>query len=164
MFDKSQMIVALTVTVLFCNTAYTEESSEAYNATNLSPKTLMLLQAEMRELAAASQALVISYVSGDWESIQSLSSQIRASYVMEQNLTDTQKKELADKLPERFKRLDMDFHARAARLGSAAADENAELVAFHYYRLLESCATCHSEYAASRFPGFSSSEMDIRQH
>jgi len=163
-FKTIQMIVALAATVLFCNTAYTEEAPEPHNTINLSPETLNLLRAEMRELAVASQAMVISYVSGDWKSIQRISEQIRASYVMEQNLTDSQKQELAEKLPERFKRLDADFHSRADRLESAATNENSELVAFHYYRLLESCATCHSEYAALRFPGFSSSESDIHQH
>lgn len=157
----SQVVAALTLTAFFCTAAYTQEPPEAHDAIDLSPDTLMLLQAEMRELAVASQAMVISYVSGDWKSIQRIGEQIRASYVIEQNLTDAQKQELADKLPERFKRLDADFHARAARLESAAANANAELVAFHYYRLLESCAACHSEYAASRFPGFSSLETDF---
>ena len=164
MFKTIRIVVALTVTVLFCSTGYTEEAPEAHKTINLSPETLVLLQAEMRELAVASQAMVISYVSGDWKSIQRISEQIRNSYVMEQNLTDAQKQELADKLPEGFKRLDVDFHSRADRLESAAAQKNSELVAFHYYRLLESCATCHAEYAASRFPGFSSSETEIHQH
>ena len=163
MFKTIRIVVALTVTVLFCSTGYTEEAPEAHKTINLSPETLVLLQAEMRELSVASQAIVISYVSGDWTSIQRISEQIRTSYVMDQNLTDAQKQELADKLPEGFKRLDVDFHSRADRLESAAAKENSELVAFHYYRLLESCATCHSEYAASRFPGFSSSETDVHQ-
>ncbi|MBT8092248.1 MAG: cytochrome c [Gammaproteobacteria bacterium] len=164
MIKKSQMIGALTVTLLLCNAAYSEGPSEAHDTIDLSPDTLMLLQAEMRELAVASQAMVISYVSGDWKSIQRISEQIRDSYVMERNLTDAQKQELGDKLPERFKRLDKDFHARADRLESAAANANSELVGFHFYKLLETCATCHSEYAASRFSGFSLLETDLHQH
>lgn len=164
MFKASQIIGAMTVAALLCNTAYTEETLEAQDSIALSPDTLMLLQAEMRELAVASQAMVISYVSGDWQSIQRISEQIRASYVMEQKLTDAQKQELEDRLPGSFKQLDAEFHARADKLESAAANANAELVAFHYYRLLESCAACHSEYAASRFPGFSSFATDAHRH
>ncbi|MBT8092261.1 MAG: hypothetical protein KJN77_04435, partial [Gammaproteobacteria bacterium] len=81
MIKTSQMIGALTVTLLLCDAAYTKEPSEAHDTIDLSPDTLMLLQAEMRELAIASQALVISYVSGDWKSIQRISEQIRDSYV-----------------------------------------------------------------------------------
>lgn len=158
------MTVALTIAVLTCNAASAQETRKTHNTLNLSQETLTLLQAEMRELAVASQALVISFVSGDWKSIQDISEQIRASYVMEQSLTDAQKQELEEKLPERFKRLDREFHARAEKLESAAANENSELVAFHFHRLLESCATCHSEYAASRFPGFASGATDIHQH
>ena len=164
MFKTSQIIGVLTGIVILGNTAYAEETPQAHDTLNLSPDTRILLQAEMRELAVAGQAMVISYVSGDWKSIQHISEQIRASYVMERSLTDAQKQELADKLPERFKRLDAEFHARADKLGSAAASADSELVAFHYLRLLESCATCHSEYAASRFPGFSSLETDVHQH
>ena len=164
MFKTSRVGHALTVMILLCSTAHAEETSEAHDTINLSPDTQILLQAEMQELAAATQTMVIAYVSGDWKSIQRIGGQISDSYVMKQNLTAAQKQELAHKLPERFKRLDAEFHERADRLQSAAADADSELVAFHFYRLLESCATCHSEYAASRFPGFSSLATDIHQH
>lgn len=164
MIKIKQMMIALTIGGLACNMAYTQESSEPNDTLGLSQDTLTVLQAEMRELAVASQAMVMSFVSGDWVSIQRISEQMRGSYVMEQDLTDAQKQELADNLPERFRRLDMEFHARAGKLESAAANKNSELIAFHYYRLLEACATCHSEYAASRFPGFASGTRDIHQH
>jgi hypothetical protein len=164
MLKASQVGCALTVIILLCSTAYTDETSEAHDSINLSPDIQVLLQAEMRELAVASQAMVIGYMSGDWKSIQRIGEQIRDSYVMQQNLTEAQKQELAHKLPGRFKRLDAEFHARADRLATAAANADAELVAFHFYRLLESCATCHSEYAASRFPGFASFETEIHRH
>jgi len=118
----------------------------------------------MREIAGASQAVVMSFVMGDWQSIQRISEQIRASYVMERNISESQKQELEDKLPDHFKRLDAEFHARAERLGSAAAAEDPEIIAFHYYRMLETCTTCHAEFAKSRFPGFSSEAPEAHQH
>jgi acetyl/propionyl-CoA carboxylase alpha subunit len=42
----------------------------------------------------------------------------------------------------------------AIRVARAAAAHDAELVAFHYSRLIESCVQCHAAYARSRFPGF----------
>lgn len=130
----------------------------------LSPDVRALLQAEMREIAGASQAIVILMVSGDWAAIARMSEQIRDSYVMKQNLTDAQELELEEKLPRRFKSLDGEFHSRAERLRFAAASRDSEMIAFHYYRLLETCAACHAEYARSRFPGFSPDAPEHHAH
>lgn len=108
--------------------------------------------------------MALSLASADWESIQETSAKIRASYLMEKKLTPAQAKELDVALPEQFKRLDAQFHQRAERLGTAAAAHDPELVAFHYSRLLESCALCHSAYAKSRFPGFASPVQQDHHH
>jgi hypothetical protein len=130
----------------------------------LSPDTRTLLQAEMREIAGASQALVPAIVSGNWESIEHFSEQISASYVMEKELSAAQREELAAMLPEHFKALDGEFHSRAERLGSAAAAMDAELVVFQYARLLETCTACHANYARDRFPGFSVPRREVHEH
>jgi hypothetical protein len=57
-----------------------------------------------------------------------------------------------------------EFHQRAERLGVAAAAHDPELVAFHYSRLVESCALCHAAFAKSRFPGFSSPAQQGHHH
>ena len=118
----------------------------------------------MREIAAASETIATALASGDWEAISRTGEQIRASYIMAKNLTASQKQELHDVLPDRFRRLDREFHARAGKLSEAAAARDAELVAFHYMRMLESCATCHAAYAKSRFPGFSSKAAEDHHH
>ena len=130
----------------------------------LSEELRTLLQTEMREIAGASQVVVMSFVMGDWQSIQRISEQIRASYVMEGKISVSQKQELEEKLPDHFKRLDSEFHGRAERLGLAAVAEDPEMVAFHYYRMLETCATCHAAFAKSRFPGFSSEAPEVHHH
>ena len=144
--------------------AYAQAPAILHDDLQLSQDLRTLLQSEMREIAGASQAVVMSFVMGDWQSIQRISEQIRASYVMERNISDSQKQELEDKLPDHFKRLDSEFHARAERLGIAAAAEDPEIIAFHYYRMLETCATCHAAFAKSRFPGFSSEAPKVHQH
>jgi hypothetical protein len=103
-----------------------------------------------------SQGLALAIAIGDWSSIQSTSTSIRESYIMEKKLTPAQAEELERALPQRFKELDAEFHLRAQRLGAAAAAHDAELVAYHYSRLIESCTTCHAAYAGTRFPGFAS--------
>lgn len=130
----------------------------------LSPDVLNLLRAEMGEIAGGVQGIALSLASADWASIQETSAKIRASYIMEKKLTATQAKELKQALPEHFKQLDTEFHQRAEKLGMAAAAHDPELVAFHYSRLIENCTLCHSAYAKTRFPGFSSPAQQDHHH
>jgi cytochrome c556 len=143
---------------------YAAEPSAADKDIKLSPELLNLLRDEMREIAGGVQAMALSIATADWKSIQETSAKIRASYIMEKKLTSAQARALEAGLPERFKELDAAFHQRAEKLGAAAAAQDAELVAFQYSRLLESCTVCHSEYAKSRFPGFAPATKQVHHH
>lgn len=120
----------------------------------LSPQLRGLLQEEMREVARGTQTLAIALSSADWKTLHDTSAKIRASYILEKKLTAAQKRELEHALPAGFKQLDADFHARAEKLALAAEARDHELAAFHFSRMVESCAACHSNYAKARFPGF----------
>lgn len=130
----------------------------------LSPDSMELVRAEMREIAMGIQGVPLALATADWKAIQKTSTQIRASYILEKNLTPAQSLELEEALPESFKRLDAEFHQRAEKLGSAAAARNSEQVAFQFSRMLESCARCHSEFAPDRFPGFAPSVQQEHRH
>lgn len=131
---------------------------------HLSPELLELLRAEMREISNGIQGIALAISAADWRSIQETSAKISASYIMKQSLTPAQAGELKHALPDRFKRLDAEFHQRAERLGAAAAAHDAELAVFHYARLVESCARCHAAYASQRFPGFARPEKQAHHH
>lgn len=130
----------------------------------LPPELLDLLRAEMREVASGMQGIALSLAAGDWKAIQETSHKIRDSYIMTRKLTPAQAAELEQALPAPFKQLDAEFHQRAQKLGAAAAARDPELVVFHYSRMLESCASCHSAYAAKRFPGFVSAPAEEHHH
>lgn len=119
----------------------------------LSPDLANLLREEMRELSGGVQTMALAIAGGDWQSIQATSARIRASYILDRKLTSGQAAELNSALPAPFKALDAAFHARAGKIGAAAAARDAEQVVFHYSRLLESCTVCHAGYAKARFPG-----------
>jgi cytochrome c556 len=131
-----------------------EEHQAHHREIALSPELLKVLRAEMQEISTGVQRLALALATADWKGIQETSDNIRKSYVMEKKLTPEQTEELEHVLPERFKKLDAEFHQRAAKLGAAASVHDAELVTFHYSRLVESCVQCHIAYAQSRFPGF----------
>ncbi len=129
----------------------------------LSPALLNLFRAEMRELLAGTQAIAAAIPVGDWERIASTSRQMKASYVLEKQLTPAQSRELGA-LPERFLELDAAFHARTGKLAEAAEARDPEAVVFHYGRLLEGCIGCHASYAQARFPAFGVPLPDSHKH
>jgi len=144
--------------------SWAAEAPAPAHAVKLSPALLELLRAEMREIASGVQGIALSLAVADWQTIQDTSTKIRASYIMEKKLTPTQAEELETALPEQFKQLDAEFHQRAEKLGAAAAAHDAELAAFYYSRLVESCSRCHSAYATARFPGFVSQVPQGQAH
>ncbi|MFA7593556.1 MAG: hypothetical protein WCY26_07440 [Thiohalobacteraceae bacterium] len=121
----------------------------------LSQGTQELLQAEMRGLEAGMQLLVPAIAQGDWKTIADTGKRIHASYIMAQSLTDAQRHELEDKLPEHFIILDTQFHHEAEGLVQAAEQRDAGLAALRFYRLLDGCVSCHTSFAADRFEGLS---------
>jgi cytochrome c556 len=123
---------------------------------HLPPQLRGLLQQEMREVARGTQTLAIALASADWKTLADTSAKIRTSYILEKKLTAAQSQELERALPAGFKQLDAEFHARAEKLAQAAHARDHELAAFHYSRMIENCAACHSAYAKARFPGFAS--------
>ncbi len=165
MFRRS--VVAVTVLVLaiaiapMTSLAGDEEAKPIFE---LSPQLNALLRAEMAELSVGIQSIALSLAKADWKSIEDTSEKMRGSYIMKKSLTQSQAMELKQTLPHKFKQLDATFHARAKKLGQAAGSKDSELVAFHYSRLVEACANCHSAFATNRFPGFSPDPQELHEH
>ena len=68
-------------------------------------------------------------------------------------------------LPKGFLELDGKFHNQAGMLSHAADMENTELANFYTYKMQESCISCHSTYAQSKFPLFSKTlAEDVHSH
>lgn len=123
-----------------------------------------LLAEEMAAIQSGMSQLSFAIAAGQWEEIVEIAKKIEASYILKQKLTTTQKEELHNKLPERFRRLDKKFHETAGWLAHAAKMRHVELVPFFYYKLTESCVNCHSVYATKRFPGLADKDAVGHHH
>jgi cytochrome c556 len=156
--------LAATAATLMLTLSVSHAQQPADADLHLSPQVRGLLQQEMREVARGTQTLAIALATADWKTLHDTAAMIRSSYIMSQQLTAVQKHELEHALPAGFKQLDAEFHARAEKLAHAAEARDHELAAFHYSRLVESCAVCHSGYAKSRFPGFASFTPPAHEH
>ena len=158
------IVCLLSASIAFASNIVRAESGEQHAETiELQPDLLALLQAEMREITIGVQKIPVAIAQGDWETLAQTSESIRSSYIMAKSLTKEQKAALSN-LPVRFKHLDSAFHSRAGELAHAAEARNFELASYHYSRLIESCAHCHSLYAKEKFPGFGSAEEQGHQH
>ena len=151
---RKLLFASATILLLTLTPAHAEQP--ASTDLRLSPPVRRLLQQEMREVARGTQTLAIALATADWKTLHDTAAMIRSSYIMNKQLTAVQKHELEHALPAGFKQLDAEFHGRAEKLALAAEARDHELAAFHYSRLVESCAVCHSGYAKARFPGFAS--------
>lgn len=165
MFDMNRIaLIFLGTFSLNVGLVSAQEVPVAKSDLELSPELMELLRAEMRALLSGVQSLPVGIATADWKSVADASGQIGASYILDQKLTPAQKKELNTSLPEHFKRLDAHFHLEAKKLEAAAANHDAQLSAFHYYRLIETCTACHTIYAPSKFPGFSPDAKHEHNH
>ena len=163
-FPNRTTLMFLIITIFSGASANAEELPGTQNELHLSPQLIELVRAEMRAILAGIQSIATGIATADWKSVADKSGQIRASYILDQKLTPAQRQELDASLPEHFVRLDSNFHLEAKKLEAAAAAHDSQLASFHFYRLIETCTTCHAVYAVSRFPGFQPSAQGGHHH
>ena len=120
----------------------------------LSPELRQLLVAEMVAVQDGMMSLIPAISSGNWQAIVEIGRKLHDSYIMKQKLSKSQIEELHHSLPAGFQELDHSFHHSAGMLAHAADEKNADVVNFYFFKLNEACVSCHSKFAAHRFPGF----------
>ena len=131
---------------------------------HLSPDLLSLLNQEMGLIQKGMMDLVPAIAAGEWDNIATIGKKIEASFILKQKLTDAQKEELNQVLPEQFVEMDMDFHKSAEMLAHAAETKNADVVNFYFYKMNDACVSCHEKYAAERFPGLAKGDEKGHRH
>jgi len=131
---------------------------------SLSAELQQLFSREMLELQKAMMAIVPLYVAGKLDDIAIIAAQMESSYVLKQNLTESQMHELHAKLPAAFIEQDQQFHYLAGMLEHVANVGKTELVGFYISKLGESCVACHTAYATNRFPDLSRKRQAEHSH
>ena len=126
---------------------------EMASGVELSPALMVLLNQEMALIQNGMMDLIPVIAAGEWGAAASIGKQIKASFILKQKLTASQKEELHRLLPELFVEMDQDFHKSAGMLAHAAEMKNADVVNFYFYKMTAACVSCHGKFAATRFPG-----------
>jgi len=118
----------------------------------LSHDLRLLLSQEMRALQSGMMSIIPAYVSGNWNEIEKTARKIKNSYLLKQNLTEGQAKELHTVLPHEFIEKDQSFHNLAGMLEHAAKNKKPERMSFYFSKMNEACVNCHMIFATHRFP------------
>lgn len=155
-----RMLLILAVSSCFNSLVFAESKTDhtehnlgkAQAVTTLSPAIRELLKQEMGELQKSMAEMLPLIVSGDWQGVSDHAAKIASGHIMKQKLTSAQAQELMATLPQGFKELDNSFHSAANMMAHVAKEKHIELVTFYYYRLTETCLSCHTQYATHRFP------------
>ena len=143
----------------FSLNCYSENEVES-----LSPELRALLKQEMLAIQEGMKNIVPAFASGNLSEVSEIAGAINRSFILKQKITDTQKHEIHEKLPKGFIQKDHQFHKYAGMLEHVSKENHTELVGFYYSKLLESCVSCHSEYANHRFPTFINKESKKEHH
>ena len=135
-----------------------EKYENASGVEALSHDLRNLLAQEMQALQSGMMSIIPAYVSGNWGEIESIAEKMNSSYILKQNLTESQVKELQTALPHAFIEKDQRFHYLAGMLEHAAKNKKAELINFYFSEMNESCVSCHAIFATHKFPALLSKE------
>lgn len=155
-------LITTSIATIVLGMTSTHSYSEA--SVKLSPELSGLLKQEMLAIDNGMKGIISAYVSGDYVAISKIAADIKNSFILKQKITEKQKHELHEKLPESFLAKDKKFHEYAGMLEHVSHKENTELVGFYYSKLLESCVGCHSEHASHRFPEFKKLKSTVEHH
>lgn len=104
-------------------------------------------------MLAASQDILGAVVIGDHATVAERAQQIHDSFILQQSLTEQDRKDLMAAVPPAFIELDRAFHETSAKLAAAARAESVGQELITFSQMTEACVACHGRFATDRFPG-----------
>ena len=123
----------------------------------LTDKLSQLLQKEMRAVQGGMASIHSAMVMGQHESVAENAQQIHDSFILQQELTEQDRKDLMSAVPKGFIKLDKEFHKLAASLAEAGRDKDTKKQQKLFNKMTGNCIQCHGKYVSDRFPGVKSS-------
>jgi len=116
-------------------------------AERLPPKLRKFLKKEMHLLAEAGRTMEAALAEGDSKTVEDLAKRMHESFIMKQELTTMDLRELKVIVGEDFVTRDKAFHGMAAELSLAAKAGDVVLQQEIFGNMIRVCAACHVAYA-----------------
>ncbi|KXS53925.1 MAG: hypothetical protein AWU57_1696 [Marinobacter sp. T13-3] len=118
----------------------------------LTDKLRGLLQEEMRSVQGAMTSIHSAMVMGKHQDVATHAQQIHDSFILQQSLTEQDRKDLMAAVPKGFVKLDKQFHKLAASLAKAGREQNTAEQRSLFNEMTGNCIQCHGQYVSNRFP------------
>ncbi|MGM0480647.1 MAG: cytochrome c [Pseudomonadota bacterium] len=119
----------------------------------LTDKLSRLLKEEMRAVQGGMASIHSAMIMGQHESVAESAQQIHDSFILQQQLTKQDRKDLMSAVPKGFIKLDKKFHEFAASLAEAGRNKDTKAQHKLFSKMTGKCIQCHSKYVSDRFPG-----------
>lgn len=145
------IVSAVLATGIFA-VASADQSDGINIGSQLPPKVRGLLIQEMQAILDASQDIQAAIVQGNHEIVATQAQAIHDSFIMDQQMTATDKQALVTTVPEAFLERDKALHELSADLAEAGRNRDTERQLNHFSKMMQGCVGCHSQYASARFP------------
>ena len=133
--------------------ALAEEKTEPVGP-KLPERLQELLLQEMNAVYAASVDIMDALIRGEDARVAEQAQAIHDSFILQQEMTEADRKALRAAVPAAFVERDRAFHQLTGELAAAAraGDEARQRALFG--EMITACTGCHERYATDRFPGF----------
>ncbi|MGM1052263.1 MAG: hypothetical protein ACQEXO_07690 [Pseudomonadota bacterium] len=125
----------------------------------LTPNLQGLLIKEMIQVELAMQEVFSAIVQGRHAIVAEKSQSIHDSFILDQSMTDEDRRNLKAAVPSKFLQMDAYLHELSASLAEAGRAEDTPLQVELFGRMSESCVACHSTYVTDRFEGLEAADI-----
>lgn len=148
----SPLLAAATATALVIAVSLPLHAAEPVTP-KLTEKLDRLLREEMRSVQSAMGQIHSAMVMGKHTAVAEAAQRVHDSFILQQSLTDEDRRDLKAAVPPGFIQLDREFHELAAELADAGRSEDTASQFRAYNRMTQNCIQCHGRYVSDRFPG-----------
>ncbi len=142
----------LSIVILSITVSFTAAAAEPVTP-KLTDKLDRLLREEMRSIQTAMGQIHSAIVMGQHEKVAEQAQNIHDSFILQQSLTEKDRKDLMSAVPKGFIKLDKEFHQLAASLADAGRNDDTRKQHKLFGKMTSNCIQCHSTYVSDRFPG-----------
>lgn len=111
-----------------------------------------VLRKEMVEITSGMGTLLAHISQGNGVGAAAIATKIQNSFILKQELSPQDLKQLVSLLPEAFVTMDRTFHANAGKVATMADKKDFAGAMKLYGQMAQACVDCHGQYAADRFP------------
>lgn len=129
-------------------------SEELDRKLNIPEKIRKELNEDMQVIQSLMNQILDSMSRAQWQTIYENAKNLETDFILKQKMSKKDKELLMKSLPKGYIKSDKQFHYWASVLAAGAKKKNGAMITKGYAGLVNTCITCHAEYAPYLFKDF----------